>query len=210
MIRTLIITLIWVLIFQINGSSQILIGGEGGNIIYSSVVNIVEYIGDDDCQGLSIKLEGYDKKINFENCAFEITYLKFDTSRLEIVNKLDSIVFDTILIKNINSAKGYLQVGSKLLMQGSIEKKELKWLEKIEVKYECPWIKAPEIYGFNLIVLKEEGEYLSYAIKGSEIPNNCRKEISSMNNPQRIYIEQINWMPISCFEKMNSIVLDIK
>jgi len=195
---------------QTNGSCQILIGGIEGETIYSSVVNQIQYIGNHDCEGLSLKIEGYDNELKFENCVFEITYLKFDTSKLEIYNQFDEIIFDTILIKNKNEANGYVQVGSKLLIEGSIKESELLLLEKVRVKYECPWIKEPKIYGFNLIVVNDKGEHLSYEIEGSEIPNSKKEEIMLMDNPKRIYIDQIDWIPINCFERMNSIVLEIE
>lgn len=204
----LIFTLL--IVFNITAKCQILIGDIEGNTIYSSVVNRIQYIGNHDCEGLSVKIEGYDDEINFQNCTFEITYIKFDTSRLEIYNQFGKIIFDTILIKNENEAKGYVQVDGKSLIGGSIKESELQFLEKVRVKYECPWTREPIIYGFNLIIVNDKGGYLSYEISGSEISNSIKKEIMLMDNPKKIYIEQISWKPISCFEGMNSIVLEIE
>jgi hypothetical protein len=198
------------ILFQMNGISQILIGGKAGNIVYSSVVNQIKYIGNYNCDKLKVKIEGYDEEMKFKNCNLEITYLKLDTSRLEIKDEVGETIFDTILIKNRNDAKGYIQIGERLLITGKINKKDLQLLDQIKVKYACPWLREPKVYGFKLIIVNDKREYLSFDIIGNKILDIYKDEILLMKNPLRIYIEQINWVPINCFEKINSIVLEIK
>jgi hypothetical protein len=198
------------ILFQMNGISQILIGGKAGNIIYSSVVNQIKYIGNYNCDKLKVKIEGYDEEMKFKNCNLEITYLKLDTSRLEIKDEVGETIFDTILIKNRNDAKGYIQIGEKLLITGKIKKRDLQLLNQIKIKYACPWLRESKVYGFKLIIVNDKREYLSFDIIGNKILDIYKDEILLMKNPLRIYIEQINWAPINCFEKINSIVLEIK
>jgi len=206
----LLFILVLVMFFHVSGRSQILIGGKEGNTIYSSAKNHVQYIGDYDCKELLVRIEGYDEKIDFENCGFKIYYLRFDTSRLELVNKQGVVVFDTILIKNENEVKGFLQVGDKLLAGGSIQKKELRLLDKVKAKYECPWLE-PQVYGFFFLIVNDKEEYIAYKINGAEIPRGYIDEIMQMPDPTKIYIEQINWGPfIRCSETINSIVIEIR
>jgi len=198
------------ILFQINGTSQILIGGKRGNIIYSAVINKISYTGNYNCEKLKVKIDGFNEVLKFENCSLEITYLKFDTSRLQINNEVGEIIFDTVLIKNKNEAKAYLQIGEKLLAKGVIQKKDLQLLDKVKINYSCPWLKEAKVYGFNLIIIDSEGKYLSFEITGNKILDKYKDEILLMENPQNIYIEQINWVPISCFEKINPLHLEVK
>ena len=198
------------ILFQINGTSQILIGGKKGNIIYSSVTNKISYTGNYNCVKLKVKIEGFDEILKLKNCEFEITHLKFDTSRLQILNEVDKTIFDTVLIKKRNEAKAYLKIGEKLLTKGVIQKEDLQLIDKVEINYSCPWLKETKVYGFNFIIIDEKGKHLSYEVNGNKIRDKDKDEILLMNKPKRIYIEQINWIPIGCFEKINSITIDIK
>ena len=202
--------LVLLVAFSSHGLGQITIDGREGNVVYSSVVNTIRYTGMDDCTGLTAKIEGLEKERSFVDCKFEITGLIQDTSGLVIKNNSGAVLFDTLLIKNKNRATAYLHIGDGLFLEGSINKKNLGKAEGIRVKYACPWIEEPKIYGFHLIITEKSGAFRQYEISGGRIPKRIRDEISGLKEPNRIYIEQINWVPIGCFESINGIVMDIK
>jgi hypothetical protein len=200
------------MIFQIQGISQILIGGGTGNTIYSNAKNTIEYVGDCDCNGLVAVIQDYNNPIRFDDCKIEIRYLRADTSTFEIRNQQETVIFDTLLLKNRNEIKAYLQIGNQLFSSGSIQRKDLQGLNKVTARYPCPWMKESKIYEFILTVVDEKGVSLSYNIntKSGKIPDRYRQEILLMKNPKKIYIDGVKFNPIKCSETINGISLDIK
>lgn len=189
---------------------QILIGGEDGHTIYSNIGNKIKYVGKQDCAGLSVRIEGYEEDLLMEDCSVKINYLTSDSSDLEIRNQAGEVIFKTTLLRHKNQGQAFALVGGKLLTEGTISKKDLKTFEGIRVKYPCPWLPLPKIYGFDIIVADDKGGGVKYEVSGHRLPNRYKKEILQIKNPTRIYIENINWVPISCFEMMNWIMLEIE
>jgi len=192
------------------GKSQILIGGREGNSIYSFANNKITYNGSENCEKLTAKIEGYDKEFKFIDCTIEIRHLKVDSSKIEIINQEGVTVFDTILVRNLNEAKAYLQIGEKLLLEGMILKSELTSIDGLSIRYACPWMDERPIIGFGLILVDKNGEYLLYEILGNKIPEKYKSEMLMMKDPIALYIENIRWRSISCNGTTNSIVLEIK
>ena len=189
--------------------SQILIGGLEGNTIYSGIDSRIQYVGSEECQELSVRLEGQPAVTQFENCAFTIPYLLRDSAQLEIFNPANELVYSIMLFKDSNRPSAYLHVGNQLYLEGAIPTGGLSLLKGIKVKYACPWMEEPTVVGFNIIVVNDQDEVVACKLSGSQISDSCLSRIQRLANPRKIYVENIRHRGLHCFDRLYSIVLDI-
>lgn len=199
------------IIFLLNqGKAQILIGGKKTTKIYSSIRNVIQYTGKLDCNNLRVKIDGFEEVFFSDDCSFTLGYLKNDSSSMKIINTEEEVIFQTTLFREKLQAKAYLKVGNNFISEGTISKKDLSQVQKLSVFYNCPWVDPALTRSFTLTIVEKNGQYKVFEIKGANITDKIKYEISLINDPQRMYIDKIDWRPLSCFESMNSIVLDIK
>lgn len=203
-------TVLCVAVFAANGYGQITIGGQPGNVVYSNVKNIIQYVGAEDCNGLKAEIEGFKEVFEFENCKIDLRYLAKDTSFFRIKNKAGRVVFDTILVKDFNNGVAYLQAGNRLIKGNTIKKSELKKLESLKIIYPCPWMYEREILEFHLAIVETIEVYQYWKITGGQISDSIRQAILKMKNPKTVYVEGIHYRSACHEPAMDSLVLDVK
>ena len=197
------------LFFGFGLKAQILIEGTLDNKIYSSIENTIELVNFENCQSLEVEIEGFEDKFELQDCRFSITHLRKDTSKIWIINSSE-VIYEQILIKAKTQAVSYLNLDGERINKGTITKEQLEKMTSLDIIYNCPWVKT-KVKSFELIITKEnETSHFYTKVIGNKFSNEIIEEIKNIENPKRLYIEGIDWIPVSCFESMNSIILDIK
>lgn len=195
-------------IIVLRGNSQIMIEGREERKIYNSITNNIELTSIENCENLYIEIEEFKEPIIPVDCKFSINHLKKDTSKMWIKNTNDEILYEIKLERIQLEAKSYININNKMMIGGQISKEELSKINGVEIAYNCPWIKS-KIRKYQLTILEDNGKSATYEVLGEKIPDKIKYEITILKNPKAIYIDNIDWKPITCFEKMNSILLEI-